>query len=160
MFANQSLPKVLILTVAVMSILMSGCAANRNNLRQQGTPIQQQQVQQPKTVDNRIQIANEAAAKIAKLNYVQQATVLVTQRNAYVAALLKNNQQLTHDIEGEIANQVRSTDPNIQNVYVSTNPDLLNRFNNYVRDVQQGRPVTGFINQFNEMIQRIFPNPR
>jgi YhcN/YlaJ family sporulation lipoprotein len=161
MFISQSPKKVLILIVVTLSILMSGCM-NRYNVKQQGspTPIQQQQVQQPRNVDNRIQIANKAAAKITSLPGVMQANVLVTQRNAYVAAVLKNNAQLTQDIEKQIADQVRSTDPNIQNVYVSTNPDLVDRFNTYVRDVQQGRPVSGFVDQFNEIVRRIFPNAK
>ena len=99
---------------------MSGCTANPNDEKQQGTPIKQQQVQQPGNEDNRIQIAKEAAAKIAKKESVKQANVLVTKRKAYVAAVLKNDQQLTRDIEDQIANKVRATDPNIQNVYVST----------------------------------------
>jgi YhcN/YlaJ family sporulation lipoprotein len=160
MFINQSHTKVFILTVVTMSIFMSGCTNNRNNLKQQSTPIQQQQKQQPTNADNRIQVANDAATKIVNSNIAKKANVLVTKRNAYVAATLNNNQQITPDIEEQIANLVRSTDPNIQNVYVSTNPDLVDRFNNYVRDIQQGRPVAGFINEFNEVIQRIFPNAK
>ncbi|MCY9666360.1 YhcN/YlaJ family sporulation lipoprotein, partial [Paenibacillus alginolyticus] len=60
----------------------------------------------------------------------------------------------------QIAPKVRETDPTIQNVYVSTNPDFIDRINAYVRDVQEGRPVAGFVEEFNEMVQRIFPNAR
>ncbi|KRF38038.1 YhcN/YlaJ family sporulation lipoprotein [Paenibacillus sp. Soil787] len=160
MFITKRSHKALILTAATISIIVSGCAAKPNNLKQQNAPIKQQQVQQPGTEDNRIQIAKEAAAKIATLDSVKQTNVLVTKRNAYVAAVLKNNQQLTRNIEDQIANQVRATDPNIQNVYVSTNPDLVNRFNTYVLDVQQGRPVAGFVDQFKEIVARVFPTAK
>lgn len=160
MFVTKDSHKVLILAAATMSIFLSGCTANPNKLKQQNTPIKQQQVQQPGNVDNRIQIANEAATKIAELDTVKKANVLVTQRNAYVAAVLKNDQQLTRDIEDQIANKVRATDPNIQHVYVSTNPDMADRFNTYVLDVQQGRPVAGFVEQFSEMVARVFPTAR
>ena len=87
--------------------------------------------------------------------------MLVTQRKAYVFAVLDDNQgKLTREVEDQIAQQVRATDPNIENVYVSTNPDLADRINTYVDDVQQGRPVAGFVEQFNEMVQRLFPNDR
>jgi YhcN/YlaJ family sporulation lipoprotein len=165
---NPSAKKVTIVTVVTMSILMTGCTANQNNMRQQGTqmqqqqqqPWQQQQTQEPRNVDNRVQVANEAAAKVAEINGIQRANVLVTQRNAYVGAVLDNNGQLTGEIENQIANQVKATDPNIQNVYVSTSPELVDRFNSYVVDIQQGRPVAGFVEQFNEITQRIFPNAR
>lgn len=113
------------------------------------------------TLDNRIEIADRAAEKITKLKGVDQANVLVTRRNAYVAAVLDNDQQqMTRDIEDKIANQVRKVDPDIQNVYVSTNPEFVERINGYVNDVQAGRPVTGFFEQLNEIAARLFPNAR
>jgi hypothetical protein len=32
--------------------------------------------------------------------------------------------------------------------------------NSYVTEAGQGRPAAGFVDQFNEMVQRIFPNAR
>lgn len=52
----------------------------------------------------------------------------MTRRNAYVAAAVNDNQgQLTREMEDQIAQQVRAADPNIQNVYVSTNPEFVDR---------------------------------
>ncbi|WP_036635512.1 YhcN/YlaJ family sporulation lipoprotein, partial [Paenibacillus alginolyticus] len=48
-------------------------------------------------------------------------------------------------------------DPTIQNVYVSTNPDFIDRINAYVRDVQKGRPVAGFVEEFNVMVHSRMP---
>lgn len=111
--------------------------------------------------DNRVQIAQQAADKIVQLPGVSTANVLVTQNNAYVAAVLQDrNGQMTQDMEGQIAQQVKATDTNIQNVYVSTNPDFVQRVNSYVADVGAGRPVAGFFEQFTEMVTRLFPNPR
>ena len=111
--------------------------------------------------DNRIEIADQAAEKITKVKGVRQANVLVTRRNAYVAAWLDNDQNtLTREIEDQIAKQVRATDANIENVYVSTNPEFADRVNTYVDDVQQGRPVEGFMEQFSEFVERLFPNAR
>ncbi|MGO4274543.1 YhcN/YlaJ family sporulation lipoprotein [Paenibacillus sp. TAF58] len=160
MFISKGSHKVLILTAATISIFLAGCAANLKNQKQQDTQIKQQQVQQPGNEDNRIQIAKEAAAKVTELDSVKQANVLVTKSKAYVAALLKNDQQLTREIEDQIANKVRATDPNIQNVYVSTSPEMADRFNTYVLDVQEGRPVSGFVDQFKEIVARVFPTAK
>lgn len=151
--------------LAAVAVLAAGCANNaRNQVRQQGTQMQQTQMHQNQpqgTTDNRVQIANQAADKIVKLNGVRAANVLVTRRNAYVAAAVDTNQgQLTRELEEQIAQQVRATDPNIQNVYVSTNPEFVDRVNRYVADAGQGRPVAGFFEEFNEMVQRIFPTAR
>jgi YhcN/YlaJ family sporulation lipoprotein len=144
----------------IISVMMAGCM-NNNQAQQPGVQTQQAQDQPRTNVDNRIQIADQAAEKIVKVKGVRQANVLVTQRNAYVAAVVDANQgQLSPETEAQIAKQVRATDPNIQNVYVSTNPEFVDRVNRYVTDIGQGRPVAGFFEEFNEMVQRIFPNAR
>jgi YhcN/YlaJ family sporulation lipoprotein len=111
--------------------------------------------------DNRFEIAKNVADRIVRLNGVKQANVLVTKRNAYVAAVVNtHNNVITRTLEDQIANEVRATDPNILNVYVSTNPEFVDRVNRYVEDVRQGRPVTGFFDELSNMIQRIFPAAR
>ncbi|MCD9025329.1 YhcN/YlaJ family sporulation lipoprotein [Cohnella silvisoli] len=161
--------KIIIFTVTTLCILVAGCTNNQsyqgNQMRQQtihnpGTLSQQQITNPRETVDHRIRVADKAAAKITQIKGVRQANVLVTKRNAYVAAMLVNNQQLSHEIENRIAQQVRAVDPNVQNVYVSTNPDFISRVNGYVNKVREGKPVSGFFEEFSEMIQRIFPTPK
>lgn len=150
-----------------ISVMLVGCT-NGNQTQQQGTKTQQAQKQskqaqkQPRhNAENRIQIAKQSADRITKLSGIRQAHVLVTKRNAYVAAVVDANQgKLTPELEKQIAQQVRATDPHIQNVYVSTNPEFVDSINRYVTDMQQGRPVAGFFEEFNEMVQRVFPNRR
>ncbi|MBB6445181.1 YhcN/YlaJ family sporulation lipoprotein [Bacillus benzoevorans] len=108
--------------------------------------------------DNRIAIADRAAEKIAAMREVDQANVFVTDHNAYVAAQLENNtNQLTADVKGRISDIVKSTDRDINQVYVSVNPDFYNRTATYVNDIRNGRPVSGFAEEFRTLIQRIFP---
>jgi YhcN/YlaJ family sporulation lipoprotein len=159
--------------LAIATIFATGCA-NRNNPGQPGAQGQQgnqaqsgaqasQAQNQPQgtNADNRVQVADQAAQKITQLNGVRQANVLVTGRNAYVAAVVNTNQgQMSRQLDDQISQQVRAADPNIQNVYVSTNPEFVQRVNRYVTDVAQGRPVTGFVEEFSQMVQRIFPTAR
>ena len=64
---------------------------------------------------------------------------------------------LTDDVKNEITDIVKSVDNNIDNVYVSTNPDFFDLTNNYVDDMNNGKPVRGFFDQFGNMIERLFP---
>jgi YhcN/YlaJ family sporulation lipoprotein len=152
------------LLFVTLLVVATGCTkANNYQMKQQGapTPITQNQYQPRANVDNRVQIAEQAASKLTQLNGIKAANVLVTGRNAYVAAAVNTSQnQLTQDLENQIAGQVKATDPNIQNVYVSTNPEFVDRVRTYVADVGQGRPVAGFFEQFSEMVRRIFPSPK
>jgi YhcN/YlaJ family sporulation lipoprotein len=159
---KNHMKKIAMLLVAV-TIMATGCTNNANNqVKQQGVRMQQA-INSPQgtPIDNRVEVAKQAADKITQINGVKSANVLVTRRNAYVAAVVNTNQgQLTSDLENQIAQQVRSTDPSIQNVYVSTNPEFVNRVNKYVADVGQGRPVSGFVEEFTVMVNRIFPSAR
>ena len=112
--------------------------------------------------DNRIEVAERAADKITALREVDTANVFVTENNAYVAAQLADNagDELTTDLEKKIADMVKSTDRDIDNVYVSVNPDFYNRTTSYANDIRNGRPVAGFFDEFRTLIQRIFPTER
>jgi spore cortex protein len=112
--------------------------------------------------DNRskMRVADQAADKVADLPEVDTANVIVTENNAFVAAKLdkSSRNELTNKIENKISKAVKSVDHDIDNVYVSTNPDFYDRINTYASDIRHGRPVSGFFNQFNDMVRRVFPN--
>ncbi|OOE14229.1 YhcN/YlaJ family sporulation lipoprotein [Fictibacillus arsenicus] len=110
----------------------------------------------------RMDVADEAANKVTDLKEVEDATVIVTDNNAYVAAKLEGGEsmKLTKETEEKIGDAVRNTDPDINDVFVSTNPDFIDRMNGWADDINQGNPVSGFINEFNDMIRRIFPTNR
>ncbi|WP_155614444.1 YhcN/YlaJ family sporulation lipoprotein [Paenibacillus validus] len=153
--------KGIALLALLLSVFAAGCTnKTTNQVRQQAAPQPAQNA--PLTnAENRVEIAKNAADKIVRLNGVKQANVLVTRRNAYVAAVVDTPQtEIPQQLEEQIANEVRSTDPNIQHVYVSTNPEFVDRVNRYVQDIGQGRPVAGFVEEFSAMIQRLFPTAR
>jgi spore cortex protein len=111
--------------------------------------------------DNRSQmrVADKAADKIADMPEVDTANVIVTDDNAYVAAKLNDSaNQLTTSIEDKISQKVKSVDPDIDNVYVSVNPDFFKQMNDYAGDIRSGRPISGFFNEFSDMIRRVFPD--
>lgn len=55
---------------------------------------------------------------------------------------------------------MKDSDQDINNVYISTNPDFVDLTNNYVQDVENGQPVRGFFREFGEMVDRVFPDQR
>ncbi|MEK3934819.1 YhcN/YlaJ family sporulation lipoprotein [Sporosarcina sp. FSL W7-1349] len=111
---------------------------------------------------SRLEVADEAADRVADLEEVDNATVLVTDRNAYVAAVLTNQSEaeLTSDLENRIASAVRDADQDIENVYVSVNPDFVERMNEYGTKIDEGQPVEGLFEEFTEAVRRVFPDAR
>lgn len=67
---------------------------------------------------------------------------------------------ISEELKRDIAEIVRSVDRNIDNVYVSTNPDFVDLTNNYIDDINTGRPIRGFFEEMGNMIERIFPQNR
>lgn len=203
-------------TVA-LSVSLAGCGGTGtgpdNTVQQQGMQMRQQQEKQTRQqqydyvnpmqgkaevrgqtrnqADQRIQLADRAAEQIVKIPGVRQANVLITENNAYVAAILDapagnertgvgpnfrteprggaapdgrtargsnmRDEPLSPQIKNAIADKVRQAVPGIQNVYVSTNPDFVDRVNNYADDLREGRPIEGLWEEFSEMVQRVFP---
>ena len=110
--------------------------------------------------DNRskMRVADKAADKVSDMSEVDTANVIVTENNAYVAAKLNGSTTLTSTIEDKISRKVKSVDHDIDNVYVSVNPDFFKQMNDYAGDIRNGRPISGFFNEFSDMVQRIFPD--
>lgn len=112
--------------------------------------------------DNHLAVADEAVDRIVKLENVESATVIVTNHNAFVAAVLKETTggEGSDALEIKISDEVKSTDPDIKNVYVSVNPDFAERMTEYGNKINAGEPVEGFFEEFTESVKRVFPDAK
>ena len=171
----------------ILSLSLMGCGSNNkdDNKNDANAPVEENQNNQNNTEtdegmtnDNQnddlghngesgMSQSDEAADKVKELEEVEAATVIVTDRNAYVAVVMNNanedteantDEEVSKDLEGKIADKVRETDENIENVYVSLNPDFVERMNDYGNRINEGEPVEGFIEEFDEAVRNIFPD--
>lgn len=148
--------------------------------------------------NDRYDVAEKAADKITdEVDEIDYAYVLTTSNNAYVAAVLDNDNRtnktrnrrgtrdndnntrnisdrnhntnnddtnrggdLTDEVKSKITDIVKSVDKDIDNVYVTTNPDFADLSNDYINDVNDNRPVRGFFDQIGNMIERVFPQDK
>ncbi|MBM7569228.1 YhcN/YlaJ family sporulation lipoprotein [Paenibacillus sacheonensis] len=60
-------------------------------------------------------------------------------------------------IKDQIAKEIKQMAPQIKNVYVSANADFVERMSAYMSDYKSGKPIQGYIAEFNAMVERIFP---
>jgi YhcN/YlaJ family sporulation lipoprotein len=171
--------KVKYLAMAFLPIpLLFGCVANQGNKamdNRDNNEVRNVQYRQndvdinenndfDRNNDNetRMEIADKAADRVAELDEVKTANVIVTNRNAYVAVVLRDGTkgEVTDRLENKIADKVRATDPDIRNVYVSSNPDFVKRMKDYGERINEGDPIKGLFEEFNETVRRVFPNAR
>lgn len=112
------------------------------------------------SINHSMEVADTVAEKITDMQEVDRANVIVTGNNAYVAASLEDvrNLETREKLENKISDQVKSVDQDIDQVYVSFDPDFNNSVTDYAEDIRNGEPVEGFFDEFTEMVQRVFPN--
>lgn len=106
---------------------------------------------------SKMRVPDRVADKIVSMPEVDHANVIVTDNNAYVAARLVDGKELTKDIERKISDQVKAVDRDIDDVYISVNPDFYDRMTNYSNDIRNGQPIEGLYDEFTKTVQRIFP---
>ncbi|MHA6260182.1 YhcN/YlaJ family sporulation lipoprotein [Sporosarcina sp. CAU 1771] len=161
-------------TVVFVSLSLVGCGANKDkgvtntdNTNPQKevvednneTIVNEENTDSTNVNETRMDIANEAADKVAEMDEVDSATIIVTDQNAYAAVMLKSETtELTDALEEKIADKVRETDSDIQKVYVSVNPDFVERMKGYGEEISAGNPVEGFFEEFTESVKRVFPD--
>jgi spore cortex protein len=174
------LVKILATLLCGMIILISGCAGNNdgndqggkdnvNNVSNGGEKGKQQirDLVNTNNKDSRgsdtngvddIRASQKAANSVAQLNEVKRAAVIVTNNAAYVGAILTEGTQLSKQVEDKIKTAVRKSENKVNKVYVSVNPDFVNRMDGYVNDLNNGKPVRGLVDEFGETVRRVFPD--
>lgn len=68
-----------------------------------------------------------------------------------------DDHDVTDDVKKQVTDAVKSVDNDIDNVYVTTNPDFIDLTSDYADEARNGHPIGGFFNQIGDMIQRVFP---
>lgn len=70
-----------------------------------------------------------------------------------------NEKSLSHPFKQTIAVTVRKLHPAVHDVFISANRDFLNRMNAYAQEAWKGGMLDAYVNEFNEMCNRIFAAP-
>jgi len=113
------------------------------------------------TTDNRVlsDRADKIVKEVTKLKDVKSATVVITDSTALVGINLTSGTKgnLNAQIKKEVEDAVKKADRNIARVSVTADPDLFTRIGNIARDIGQGRPISGFATEVEEIIRRITP---
>lgn len=110
--------------------------------------------------ETNIEVADDVAKRISDMNEVENAYVLVTENNAFVGVILKEDATENDDLKSKIADEVNKDNSNFNNVYVSFNPDVAARLTEYADQIRAGEPIEGFIEEFTTGINRMFPESK
>ncbi|GAC44401.1 YhcN/YlaJ family sporulation lipoprotein [Paenibacillus popilliae] len=78
-------------------------------------------------------------------------------RSKTYAHNMDTSSDVSSDLKQRIAEIVKKDAPQCQQVYVSSNPDFVQRMNEFMKSSAAGHPLSGFSREFEDMVHRIFP---
>ena len=101
--------------------------------------------------DQKVDVADEVAAKIAELDEVDAA---------HVAVRAKEGTEDNEELKTRISEKAKEGKGNLnfENVYVSLDPDFVGRMEEYGTKIKAGEPVEGFFDEFTDTVKRVFPD--
>jgi YhcN/YlaJ family sporulation lipoprotein len=163
----------MLLTASLLSCTLLGCNTSKDD-EKKDVPVNNEATDEntDKTEGNEndaneatngdeagLEMSDEAAEKIAEL---EEATAqpIVTDNNAYGVILQGGNddEEELEKIEDKIAEQVKAINTNVENVYVSVNPDFVEQITDYGEKINAGEPVEGLFEEFTDVVKRVFPD--
>ncbi len=97
--------------------------------------------------------------RIEDLKDVINATVIVSGNTAYVGVDIdaKLQGKMTDQLKEKVIDEAKRTDTLLSKVYVSADADTMTRLKNYAKDIRDGKPISGIIQQVDEMFRRPAP---
>jgi YhcN/YlaJ family sporulation lipoprotein len=103
--------------------------------------------------------AKRIAEAAAKVDEVQSAVCVITGNTAMIGIQFNDQYKgkLTDRIKEKVEERARDTDRRINRVVVTAEPDVVSRLEEMFREIGKGRPISGFTDELNEMINRINP---
>ncbi|SDW12422.1 sporulation lipoprotein, YhcN/YlaJ family [Marininema mesophilum] len=110
-------------------------------------------------VGQKMRTADDVSDNLVKLREIDAATTVVMGDTAYIGVSFAGNYQggMTNELKNKVAKRARKVDSSLRRVYVSANPGFVDAMKNYAKSVRDGRPISGLINGFMDLVQRTFP---
>lgn len=110
-------------------------------------------------MNNSRELARKIADRVEDIEGINRAYVLISGDTAIVGVNMDNEAegQIARDLKDRIERVVKKVDNDIDNVSITADPDLLTRIRNMFEDIDEGNPIEGFANQFEEILRRITP---
>ncbi|MGI5851228.1 MAG: YhcN/YlaJ family sporulation lipoprotein [Caldicoprobacterales bacterium] len=116
-------------------------------------------MRRPSTANTAGDKAKDIARDIAKEKNIESASCVVTGDTALVGLQFEEQYKgkVTDAIKKSVEKRVKKIEPSIKNVAVTADPDLLSRIKTMAKDIEGGKPLSGFTKEIDEIIRRINP---
>jgi YhcN/YlaJ family sporulation lipoprotein len=166
---GKSLITGLVVLVALL-IMVSGCSVARKPAPPGGTNMPNTKSAPapttpaptkslPTTPAEVDRLAARLADEAQKVSGVKKATVVLSGNTVIVGLEIKPNieEKQTTAIKKEVVRRIKEADKRIQTVEVTTNPNIITRIKKVAEGIGQGRPISAFGREVEEILRRVVP---
>ena len=110
------------------------------------------------TLNMRAEKISDAIVK--DIDAVKDARVIISDKMAYVSVSITEtaDANTAKTLKEDVAQVVKKTDSSIEDVYVMEDADTFTRMKEMVDDIADGRPVSGFVDELDNMFTRVMPS--
>lgn len=111
--------------------------------------------------DENMDINDESLANsIVEMNGINDATVVTMDEVALVGVDSNGEDKVSDEMKQDIESKIKEENKNINDVYVSNEPDMFDRINTISNNVRNGDPIDDFTDDISEMIDNITPDKK
>lgn len=149
----------LLLVLFLSTSLFSGCTAARKPVPgpTKTTPSTPTPARKVVRTTPEQQIADRVTREAAKVSGVRKAIAVVSGKTAYIGLDLNVKGTRDKEVKKEVARRVKTAEPGLATVHVTSDPDLVTRLRNIADGIKKGKPVSGFSSELAEIGRRIKP---
>lgn len=103
-----------------------------------------------------------ADAVVKDVAQVKDARTVISEKLAYVSVEIDNTADTAESatLKDEITEVVKKTDTEIETVYVMEDADTFTRMKEIGDDIANGKPVSGFAEELENLFVRVTPTPK
>ncbi len=165
---GKKLITILVVLVALL-IMASGCSvarkpappgANAPDTRSTPAPTTPAPTKSLPTTPAEVdRLAARLAGEAQKVSGVKRATVVLSGNTVIVGLEIKPNieEKQTTVIKREVVRRIKEADKRIRTVEVTTNPNIITRIKRIAEGIGQGRPISAFGREVEEILRRVVP---
>jgi len=159
----------IVVVLVTLLIMASGCSvarkpaspgANAPDTRSAPVPTTPAPTKSLPTTPAEVdRLAARLAGEAQKVSGVKRATVVLSGNTVIVGLEIKPNieEKQTTAIKREVVRRIKEADKRIRTVEVTTNPNIITRIKRIAEGIGQGRPISAFGREVEEILRRVVP---
>lgn len=105
------------------------------------------------------QRATKIADEVVKIDGIKSANVVISDERALIGVDIENTAEgkITDELKSKVESTAKKADKEIKTVAVSADPDIFNRLSNIGTGIKEGKPLSEFGTEIEEIFRRIMP---